>query len=549
MSARIRSLLQGSPLPMPVSPQDIYRQQGSASMPGTDAAAEAGEQNSADWQRYLDTREQQRAETPRGMGISERQARHAADMKAADYGPMDGSKPPAEAFLPASKPSPIERGPAPVAKGKAPVQRGPVESGEGGGYEKVASSPDGRARAVAEKVVAEQQASPEEGSRQRYEDYVRNEKARAGRLKELGMMHENQETVLPYEDWMDSQSKSTGPIDMSAETAAAVAENKEKFPNWQSNPKYARRVSAGQRRSYMNRVAKQYASQIAENPQLLDAIMAEYDSGASTSQMPSQEDFDEAVANGTADSIARPQTHGLGAASARNITDKLDARDLAQRQLNVKAGWDQINQGRMHGVPRGFIAAQQEINNAMASGDSARAAAVAATYSRIYGPQFLAFAASTNQRLGQEAEARAQVMARQKTPDPTPMAQWSADNKAISQMEPGARLAAMRAQASMGGAEGEAVDAQVQASMQPHLQKLVSKPPQSWTPEERTEFMQVMNGMDYEEFATYLGLPNDETTRKFYQDMTGNDARGLAGHVWNDGIGTGIYNWWNGVST
>lgn len=526
MSARIRSLLQGSPLPIPVTPQDVYARVGSASMPGTDAAAEAGDQNSADWQRYLDTREQQRAETPKGMGISERKARHAADMKEADYGPMDGSKPPAEAFLPAGKAGPIERGPAPVVEGEAPIERGPVQAGSGTGYKNASSSPEGRAKAIAESA-----AQPS------YEDYKERERARSGRLKELGMMHENQNTVLPEEEWLAMQGKSTGPVDMSAETAAAVAENKEKFGDWRKNPKYASRVNAGQRRSYMNRVAKQYASQIAENPQLLDAIMADYDSGIASAQ-----------SEGRAPN-ANGNMHGHGAASARNITDKLDARDLAQRQLNVKAGWDQINQGRMHGVPRGFIAAQQEINNAMASGDHARASAVAATYSQLYGPAFAQFAMATNHRLGKQAEAQAEVDARRKPADPTPMDQWAKDNRAISQMEPGARLAAMRAQASMGGAEGDAVTAQVHSGMQPILQRLVAKPPQSWTPEERTEFMQVTSGMDYEEFATYLGLPNDENTRKFYQDMTGKDARGLASHIWNDGIGAGIANWWNGTST
>jgi hypothetical protein len=486
MSLRIRSLLQG-PLPLPVSPQDIYRQQGSASMPGTDAAAEAKEQDSADWQRFLAARKQQAAEMPRGMGISERQARHAADMATADYGPMDGSKPPAEAFLPAEK------------SYDAPLGQDKIIEGRGG---VVPSSPEEKAKAVAASVV----------SGGGYEAYKERERARSGRLKELGMMHENQNTVLPEEEWMKMQGKSTGPVDMSEATAAAVAENREKFGDWRSDPRYSSRVNAGQRRAYMNRIAKQYASEIAENPQLLDALMAEYDSGIASAQ------GNGAKPNGSG------TMHGHGAAAARNITDKLDARDLAQRQLNVQANWDQINQGRMHGVPRGFIAAQQEINNAMAAGDDARASAIAATYGRIYGPQFLAWSLSTNERLGKEAAADAEVRSRQKPAELSPMDQYQKDQAALRNMPAGpARSAAMRWQIQQSDptAKPEQVQVMLQTQFQPIAFELIQKPVEQWTPEERSEFAANTQGMTYEEMRRYLSLPDDEAFERFYENVTG----------------------------
>ena len=367
-----------------------------------------------------------------------------------------------------------------------------------------------------EMEAKQKQADAENNKPSEYENYVLNERARANSLKERGLMHENQKTVLSEDDWMKYRDQGPTAEENMAAHNEAEGKNRKRAQEFESqngmtqseyqlNPRQRYEMKDGEfvldengnkkvvldgdgkpvnnftnnarnaRTQYMNRMATKYRRELADGSVSLDDIMASYDEGAGAY---------------SANEYTNPHTAGVQ--GARNLTDTLDARQQAQRQLNVDANWDQINQGRMHGVPRGFIAAQQEINNAMASGDPARAAAVSATYARMYGPEFIQFTHSTNQRLGREAEARAEVEARRKPPEPTPMEQWAKDNRSIAMMEPGARLAAMRAQASMGGGDPDTINAQVTAMYQPLAQRLVStKQPEEWTPEERSEFMQM----------------------------------------------------------
>jgi hypothetical protein len=256
-------------------------------------------------------------------------------------------------------------------------------------------------------------------------------------------------------------------------------------------------------------MAKQFAQQIADGTTSISEIMAAYD-------------------NGVAEGDPGMTAHNRGAAAARNITDPLSAGQLAQRQLNVEANWDEINEARKHRVPRGFVSAQNAINDAMMAGDDARAAAIAATYAQVYGPSFLAFSNATNARLGTEAEAAAQVAARQKPPEKTTFEQMQADREQINQMPAGPdRMSAMQFQArNMLGdnATPEAVSQQVQGRYQPMAQQLAAKPFDQWSPEERAEFGQVVSGMKYKDFLRYTNLTDDEYSQKLYQEISGEYA-------------------------
>lgn len=531
MSNIIRWMTTGK-LPAP-TPEEIAAL-GGIGVPGSAANQQAAEQNAANDERYYDDVRSRNAETMRpGMSARDKVKQATANVDAAEFGPMDGSKPPAEAFLPASKskapPPSRTRGGLPTEEAmygdyrnyEAFLRYKKQKAAERQSSQPQDSASQGQPAAPQEQKAAQIAAQAAQGtgglgmddasSRAQYEQYKQKERARAGRLKELGMMHENQETLLPYEEWLSSQGTSSGPVDMSEVTAAARAENREKFgENPNQSPEVQRRVAAGRRREYMNRMAKQFAQQIADGTTSLSEIMAAYD-------------------NGVAENLGKGMTaHNSGAAAARNITDPLSAGQLAQRQLNVDANWDEINEARKHRVPRGFVSAQRAINDAMLAGDDARAAAIAATYAQVYGPSFLAFSNATNARLGTEAEAAAQVAARQKPPEKSSFEQMQADREQINQMPAGPdRLSAMQFQArNMLGdnATPEAVDQHVQGRYQPMAQQLAAKPFDQWSPEERSEFGQVVSGMKYKDFLRYTNLTDDEYSQKLYQEISGEYA-------------------------
>ena len=357
-------------------------------------------------------------------------------------------------------------------------------------------------------------------SHARYEDYVRNERARANRLKKMKLLHGDVDTVLTEEEWLEDQGQRKPTTSENLEAALeAHKKNRERDREYEAahggrswTEDNLDRNTDNARRQFRMRMAKKYAGQIAQNPSLLTDIMAEYDAG---------------VTNKGVLTSGRESTHHLGGVQgAREMTDTLDSMDLAQRQKNVENRADQINQGRMHGVPRGFIAAQESINDAMAMGDPARASALAATYSRIYGAPFMMWSGQTNQRLGTEAQARAEVLARRPVKDPTPFEQLSEDNAMIAEMPAGPnRINAIRMQAANMTGEGasqEAIKDQVNSTYQPFAQDLVTnKPVGEWTPEERSEFSSVVADMDYAEFIAYLGLPDDNNSAGLYKSITG----------------------------
>jgi hypothetical protein len=227
-----------------------------------------------------------------------------------------------------------------------------------------------------------------------------------------------------------------------------------------------------------------------------------------------------------AGAVANPGNRHIGGAiAAMDTTNELRGMQQAQRQLNVDARENQHNQARLHGVPRGFVAAQQAIDAAMAAGDPARASAIAATYGAVYGPAFTNWSDQTNHRMGVEAVAET----KREPQKPNPMEQMPKDMAQIDAMPAGPnRLAMMRMQAQgmLGeGAEEEAVNMQVRSRYQPHAQRLMAKPPDQWTNEERMEFMSVAGGMKYDEFYKYLGMEDNAQAQNLYRQLTGKYAR------------------------
>ena len=250
--------------------------------------------------------------------------------------------------------------------------------------------------------------------------------------------------------------------------------------------------------------AQRFRQEIASGDTSLETLMKAYDKGAT----------------GGAEN-----PHMAGAVAAFDITQDMRARQEAQRGLNVDRMHQQNSQARIHGVPRGFIVAQQSIDAAMADGDPARASAIAATYSQIYGPAFADWSQQTNARLGIEAAAEAK-----RDPEKVnPLDQMPKDMAKIDALPPGPnRLSMMRfqAQSMLGeGAEPEAVEMALSQRYQPHAQRLIVKPVNQWSPEERQEFMAVAGKMHYDQFYKYLGLDDNPQSQQLYRSLTGKYAK------------------------
>lgn len=266
----------------------------------------------------------------------------------------------------------------------------------------------------------------------------------------------------------------------------------------------AETMSRLKRNRWRKEQAQRFRQEIASGDTSLETLMEAYDKGAT----------------GGAEN-----PHMAGAVAAFDITQDLRARQEAQRGLNVDRMHQQNSQARIHGVPRGFVVAQQSIDAAMAAGDPARASAIAATYSQIYGPAFSDWSEQTNARLGIEAAAQAK-----RDPEKVnPLDQMPKDMAKIDAMPPGPnRLSMMRfqAQSMLGeGAEPEAVEMAVSQRYQPHAQRLIVKPINQWSPEERQEFMAVAGKMNYDQFYKYLGMEDNPQSQQLYRDLTGKYAR------------------------
>jgi len=485
--------------------------------PGSAANRQAAKQEKADTKRYYeDVAAIDEATIPPGMDPITRGEVKKVNRRAASYGPMDGSKPPAEAFLPRED-FEVTQPPKPQ---KAEPKTGVAATNA---YEAALLDVMNRKNvrmAEAQKILAAEgvmappgsivsdlneeedaaavESAMEDGAEERQNArYAAEQQMRLERLRKLGLLPEGTRS---------------GPVDFEKESAAAVAANKEKFGDWRNNPQYAG-DPANARRNYMMRIAKRYAKELANGTVNLEDIMAQYDAGIAGAGSPIG-------------------AHAAGARSARNLTDVLDARGLAQRQVNVQNAANQINQARIHRVPRGFIAAQQGIDRAIQAGDMERATAMAASYAQLYGPSFAKWASSMNNVLGRQAEADAVVQAAEitaagKKDAPGGVEQFQRDLAALEQMPPGpGRLAAIRMQSgqSLGqGADPAMVTQEVQNRYQPLAQQLMAKPLDQWTNEERSEFAQIAGKMGYNEFLKYLAMQDSPDSQRIYQDITGVD--------------------------
>ena len=258
------------------------------------------------------------------------------------------------------------------------------------------------------------------------------------------------------------------------------------------------------RNRWMKEQAQRFRQEIASGDTSMKTLMEAYDKGAI----------------GGAEN-----SHMAGAVAAFDITQGLRAQQEAQRGLNVDRMNQQNSQARIHGVPRGFVVAQNSIDDAMAAGDPARASAIAATYSQIYGPSFADWSQQTNARLGIEAAAQAK-----RDPEKVnPLDQMPKDMAKIDALPPGPnRLSMMRfqAQSMLGeGAEPEAIEMALSQRYQPHAQRLIVKPVNQWSPEERQEFMAVAGKMHYDQFYKYLGLDDNPQSQQLYRSLTGKYAK------------------------
>jgi hypothetical protein len=288
---------------------------------------------------------------------------------------------------------------------------------------------------------------------------------------------------------------------------------------------------------WLDTMANRYRRDIAAGTTTLAQLAAEYDAGVAKSQK----------------NIARPLNpndenrhhHRAGALAARNVTDFLSANRKAQIGLNVDAAWDQTNLARQMRVPRGAIIAMQDIQKSVSAGDHAGASAKMAMYG-MHPDAYKSMAAIA--AAAQEAQAKKPQEA---------LGPAAAHNKemGIAMKTPaGMRMGAVRATAvAMNGgkdADPAAVNAAVQAQMQPTVSEMVSRGVDRLSPEERMELQQVVSGMDYAAFQRYTGQPDSPQTRDTYKKLTGKST-GL-GDTLGSAAGT-VVDWmvpdalWNGM--
>ena len=220
MSAILRGITRRQSGMMP-TPAEIAAL-GGIGMPGSAANQQAAQQAEADDKRYYeDVQQMNEATLVPGMTGKAKAEQRVANGRAASYGPMDGSKPPAEAFLPRKDFEVTKPEPAPKAAPKSDIaatnayeaalldlmKRKGIRMADARKLLEAEGVTAPPGSIVTEEVVVEDdpvQLESDMGDaamRRKYDRYVEAERQRAGRLKELGMMHENQETVLPFEDW------------------------------------------------------------------------------------------------------------------------------------------------------------------------------------------------------------------------------------------------------------------------------------------------------------------------------------------------------------
>lgn len=292
------------------------------------------------------------------------------------------------------------------------------------------------------------------------------------------------------------------------------------------------------RKMWLDTMANRYRRDIAAGTVTLAQLAAEYDAGVANSQKqvgpidPSQ---------------VNRHHHKAGALAARNITDFLSANRKAQIGLNVDKAWDQINLGRQMGVSRGAIIAMQDIQKSVAEGDHAGASAKMAMYG---------LAPDAYKSMAAIAAAAQEAKAKQPKEDLGVAAAHNKEMGIAMKTPPGMRMGAVRsvAVAMSGGKDADpaAVNAAVQAQMQPLASEMVSRGIGALSPEERMELQQVVGGMDYATFQRYTGQPDSPQTRDTYKKLTGKstglgDTLGsAAGTVIDYMVPDALWNWATG---
>ncbi len=253
------------------------------------------------------------------------------------------------------------------------------------------------------------------------------------------------------------------------------------------------------REQWLREQARRYAPQIAANPQVYEDIKNAYDRG-----------------------MARPGAqHVDGAFEARKGMADLKAERDAQIQLNVQNQAKQLNTARQFGVPRGWVMAHEDVAQSAKSGDLATASAKAAMYSQMYGPGFIHAAQAMTQQ-----QVAANVAEGKKKAEPKGIVDAAADGLArIAQMAPGAaRKAAVDIffdKANDGNPEAKAKA--VRDHYQPIIRGLAGRLG-NLSPEEMSEFQQVIGNMGYKEFLQYTGLPDSAQVQGQYQKIFGRNA-------------------------
>lgn len=219
-----------------------------------------------------------------------------------------------------------------------------------------------------------------------------------------------------------------------------------------------------------------------------------------------------------------------------------DAMRQGQRATNVQRNWDQINMGRQLGVSRGHVIAMQDVQQHLAKGDKAGAAAKMAMYG-IGGDTPKAMLAAE----AAEAEAKAKI----KPPEPGPIESLRTAQKQVGAMPAGPqRLSAMRMVhvQALGGKDApqEQVEMAVRGEYQPYAQEMVARGIDQLSPEERIEFQQATAGMDYQSWLKYVGKGDSPEMRQAYSGLHNKNA------TWSD-FGSNIVDWmvpdglWNSV--
>ena len=289
------------------------------------------------------------------------------------------------------------------------------------------------------------------------------------------------------------------------------------------------------RKQWMKEVAVRYKDQLAKDPSLMHKLMAEYDGGIAES---GAQPLPSGKPGGPVNLASYRTPHFHGAASARNLTDVLDAQKAAQIATNVQRGWDQTNAGRQLGMSRGQVMAMQDIQESLDKGDKASAAAKMAMYG-----------VSPSAYKGMLAVAEADVKKEPTTPGV--VESYEKERGRLDGLGAGdGRLAGIDTfhRQRLGGKDAppDAVQEAVRLHYQPYAQEMASRGIANLKPEERIEFQQATRGMDYTAWLRYCGQGDTPENRQAYRDLTGRSTG------WAD-MGRTAVDWlvpdglWNGV--